>query len=547
VRAERSAARRAIGLQPLLFGFGTDGADRQFLPWLAQNVAALFTILLSVVLIVLVGALVYALWRELRRSTIVLDPLEVPRELAERGYTPAVVTERLLNAIHTIQSVATTQKPRRGHVASALEADIQIPVGRLSIKSVARYFRQLLDLSDAQVAGEITRDGDALTLQLRRRDGARTTIARERTATDVGSLIGVGAEEVVRLTDPYVLASYYMEQELPGPEFPKTTETLKHVMETRPDEMPWACNLQGLLLLNRHDVAEALAVLRRGFEADPKLQSPVSEEYMTALVRSGRTDEALRIVDAAAARPLSATQRTRIGWCNVMLGRYRIAYRHFRRVVATHRGRAYAMLGLAVCMWRLHRYREAVAAFEVYFRLRGPGWTGVNPYVCALLDLGRVDDAVRTAEELYARYPDESAAIAALARVRLQQGRAAEAATLAEAGTRRWSLRSLNWYCWGEALRMQGDPEGAIAKFRQLYAQETPVPECLTGWARALVDLGRNEEALAKFAEAEKIDKVDARNYLHWGEALKRIGRTADGDALIAKAHKLAAKQQLLL
>ena len=68
---------------------------------------------------------------------------------------------------------------------------------------------------------------------------------------------------------------------------------------------------------------------------------------------------------------------------------------------------------------------------------------------------------------------------------------------------------------------MQGDPEGAIAKFRQLYAQETPVPECVTGWARALVDLGRNEEALAKFAEAEKIDKENARNYLHWGEALQ--------------------------
>ena len=55
----------------------------------------------------------------------------------------------------------------------------------------------------------------------------------------------------MRLTDPYVLASYYMEQELPGPEFPRTQEALRHVMETRPDEMPWACNLQGLLLLNR--------------------------------------------------------------------------------------------------------------------------------------------------------------------------------------------------------------------------------------------------------------------------------------------------------
>ena len=74
---------------PLLFGFGTEGAGSQVLPWLAQNVAAVFTILLSIVLIALLAALVYALWRELRRNTIVLDPLEVPRELVERGYTPA--------------------------------------------------------------------------------------------------------------------------------------------------------------------------------------------------------------------------------------------------------------------------------------------------------------------------------------------------------------------------------------------------------------------------------------------------------------------------
>ena len=260
---------------PLLFGFGTDGAEQNFLPWLAQNVAAVFTVLLSIVLIALLAALVYALWRELRRNTIVLDPLEVPRELIERGYSPTVVTERMLNAVHTIQSVANTQKPRRGHVASALQADIQIPVGQLSIKAFARYFRQLLDFPDQHVAGEITRDGDSFTLQLRRRDGQQMTLGRSRTAADVGPLISAGAEEVVRLTDPYVLASFYIEQELPGPEFPKTAEALLHVIETRPDEAPWARNLQGLLLLNRYENVEALNVLRRGFEADPELLSPV--------------------------------------------------------------------------------------------------------------------------------------------------------------------------------------------------------------------------------------------------------------------------------
>ncbi|MEO8674758.1 MAG: tetratricopeptide repeat protein [Casimicrobiaceae bacterium] len=545
--SHENLARGATGAQPLLFGFGTDGAEQNFLPWLAQNVSAVFTILLSIVLIGLLAALLYALWRELRRNTIVLDPLEVPRELVERGYSPAVVTERLLNAIHTIQGVANTQKPRRGHIASALQADIQIPVGQLSIKALARYFRQLLDLPDQHVVGEITRDGDALTLMLRRRDGAQMTLARPRSATDVAPLITAGAEEAVRLTDPYVLASYYIEQELPGPEFPKTSEALLHVIDTRPDEAPWARNLQGLLLLNRYDNDAALDALRRGYEADPELQSPVSEEFMTALIRMGRTAEALRIVDAATAKRLTAAQRTRIGWCNIMLGRHRIALRHFRRVLAIHREHAYAMLGQAVCLERLHRPLDALPVLEKFFRVRGPGWTGVQVYVGALLDVGRTDDAIRAAEDLYARYPDESAAMATLARIRLLQGRHAEAATLAEAGTRRWAMRALSWHCWGEALLALGDPEAAIAKFRQLYLQEFPSPECVTGWARALLQLGRNDEALAKFAEAEKIDPENARNYFAWGRALKALARAGEGDALIAMAQALAAKQGIKL
>jgi tetratricopeptide (TPR) repeat protein len=532
---------------PLLFGFGTDGASSQVLPWLAQNVAAIFTILLSLALIALLVALAYALWRELRRNTIVLDPLEVPRDLADRGYTPAVVTERLLDAIHTIQNVASTQKPRRGHVASALQADIQIPVGQLSIKSFARYFRQLFDRPELRLAGEITRDGDVFTLQLRSRDGARIMQGRPRTGADVVPLVTAGAEEAVRLTDPYVLASYYIEQELPGPDFPRTEDELRHVIERRPDELPWACNLQGLLLLNRGEDDAALAVLRRGFEADPELQSPVTEEFMTALVRTGRTDEALRIVDTLSSRPLSAAQRTRVAWCNVMLGRYRVALRQFRRVLAIRRRHVYATYGLAFCLWRLHRVAEARVALEEFFRLRGPGWTGTNIYTSVLIDAGRLDDAARFAEDTIARYPLESAAMAALAGVRLRQGRYAEAAELAEAGTKRWSLRSLNWQWWGEALLALGDAEGALTKFRRICAMETPTADWVTGWARALAMLGRTDEALAKFAEAEKIDPANARNSFHWGEALRQAGRTAEGDTLVAKANALAAKQGLTL
>ncbi len=231
----------------------------------------------------------------------------------------------------------------------------------------------------------------------------------------------------------------------------------------------------------------------------------------------------------------------------MILGRYRIALRQFRRVLALRRRHVYATYGLAFCLWRMHRPRDAVAAFQSFFRARGPGWTGTHIYVCALIDAGRLDDAVRFAEDLYARYPLESAAFAALAAVRLRQQRFDEAAALAESGTRRWSLRSLNWQCWGEALLAKGDAEGALAKFRRLHAQDAPTGDCLSGWARALAAQGRTDEAFAKFAEAEKIDPANARTLLHWGTALRDAGRTANGEAMIARARKLAAKQGLSL
>ena len=52
------------GIAPLLFGFGTDGAEQNVLPWLAQNVAAVFTILFAKMLGVGVTAFVFDVTRD---------------------------------------------------------------------------------------------------------------------------------------------------------------------------------------------------------------------------------------------------------------------------------------------------------------------------------------------------------------------------------------------------------------------------------------------------------------------------------------------------
>src|SRR5258708_36559051 len=86
---------------PLMVGFGTDGQG--VLPWLAQNLSALLTILVSVLLIAALAVVVVAIVRELRRNAVFLDPIDVPPSLDTRGYSPAVVAERLLDALSPMQ------------------------------------------------------------------------------------------------------------------------------------------------------------------------------------------------------------------------------------------------------------------------------------------------------------------------------------------------------------------------------------------------------------------------------------------------------------
>ena len=97
---------------PLMFGFGADGQG--MLPWLAQNLSALLTILVSILLLAALAVLLFGVVREIRRNAVFLDPIDVPRALDTRGYSPAVVAERLLDALSAMQRKAPTLKELLG-------------------------------------------------------------------------------------------------------------------------------------------------------------------------------------------------------------------------------------------------------------------------------------------------------------------------------------------------------------------------------------------------------------------------------------------------
>jgi tetratricopeptide (TPR) repeat protein len=73
---------------------------------------------------------------------------------------------------------------------------------------------------------------------------------------------------------------------------------------------------------------------------------------------------------------------------------------------------------------------------------------------------------------------------------------------------------------WGWMLMARGDLDGAIAKFESAHAKGPHFADPSEMWGEALIAKNRSDLALAKFAEADKYAPNWGRLHLKWGEAL---------------------------
>ena len=101
-----------------------------------QQLDMLLSILLTLAALAILVALAIAFWRELANDTVVIAPIAVPRDLAERGYEPQVVAARLLDAYRELHAESGTLFRRRMTQRSSGAPDVQLPGGRTSMRGI---------------------------------------------------------------------------------------------------------------------------------------------------------------------------------------------------------------------------------------------------------------------------------------------------------------------------------------------------------------------------------------------------------------------------
>jgi tetratricopeptide (TPR) repeat protein len=521
-------------------------ARRGLLPRLAENAGALFSIVVSVLLVAALVALSFAFLRDLRRDAFELDAFTAPKDVADRGYTSTAIAEAILDEIRTVQTEAFTLQARRQLEVAAALPDVQVAGSGLSMKAIVRYARRLFDLPDNRISGDLLQDGRTLKLALRVREGAGTRlVVVNRDDGDVDRLLRGAGRALVQIADPHLLVTYLFAQEVKAKNFVETRAAIDYLLaQGSPDDRANGYRALGRVQEQEGHPEDALASYRRSAELDP---AGGPNRVVTQLVRMGRDDEAEALVRPRAESAATVDDLLMVASAMRTFGRFADELDYAKRALALDPDGIDTQNEVGTALRALHRPREALSVVARALKQNPndrdlPSSVGIN-----LAAMGRAAEALEVCNAALATWPGDlwcrqirGDAYASLGRLddafaeyRYAQDRGNSSPNLA---TR-----------FGDALLAAGRPQEALAQYALALKEEPHHWMAHTGSARAHLALGNAKLAADRFAATARNDPDDPLLYREWARALVLLGKSNEAAGKLAEADQADARLRIPL
>jgi tetratricopeptide (TPR) repeat protein len=313
-----------------------------------------------------VVVLVAFVWREATRETVHIDPIGVPPSLAEDGFTGEVLAQRLMDQIINIQIKANTTMHKRQVGLAFRQADFVVPGVGFSVGTAAGFVGEMLGTRRTRVRGEVTRQGDLYVLTLRV-DGREAIAQLEPVAREhLDQALKSGAEKIVRVAEPYVLASYYydIDRSLAMAEADQIIEDTRSSVEA----LARSHNLRGLIFADRKQAEQAIECYRTAIETDPEFAIAYTNLAL-ALEDTRQFDEALAVHRAAVRIEQSPITYNDLARLLAALGSFEEAIGYYRKAIAIDGSIAVVHNNLGDAL-RLNKQRdEAIKSLRTAIRL----------------------------------------------------------------------------------------------------------------------------------------------------------------------------------
>lgn len=299
------------------------------------------------------------------------------------------------------------------------------------------------------------------------------------------------------------------------PGYYANADACAEVAQSKKPDHPLGLDLKALVLMNAHRFKEAQALAERALAKDP--------DDLMAL--GNLADARLELGDFAGAK--AATQ----------------AMVDLRPGLPSYARAAHLRFLAGDNLGAKQLYRLAMDAGQGSKDTEPLAWVLVEAAKIFLLE-GELEAAEAGFQRALRTFPDHPAALAGLARVRLAEGRAAEAAQLAAKSYSLSALAETAWL-WGDAATLAKDAAGAA----KAYDKVVRLGEHGEGRVLAAFLAARNERPEVARAAAERELAIRGEPYTHdaaaW--ALFRAGQLEQADAAMSRALAHGTRDPLLL
>lgn len=210
------------------------------------------------------------LFQGLAQHATVIEPISVPKALADSGYTPEVAGRRLRDAMVQYASVANTQMKNPEFALHGDLPDIVVPTVGISLDAVVTTMRTLLRITrSSSITGEFTIKDKLLWLHLRMDN-------RELYVSPVGvdpekpdDLLAAAVPKILETVRPYFMAVAQHAKD-PVQSLDVVSDLIDRLPESD-DNVAWLYNLKGNIYRERHDDTAAAEAYNKALSLNSSL------------------------------------------------------------------------------------------------------------------------------------------------------------------------------------------------------------------------------------------------------------------------------------
>ncbi len=477
------------------------------------------SIVVKVPLTIVIVVILVLLIRNLSQHTTAIEPISVPKMLAEGGYTPEVAAQRLRDAMTTFAEEAKIELQKSAIVTRAELPTIAVPTVGLSLDAITSTIRTFFgNTRHRSISGELIVVDKLLWLRLRK-DGRTLYSSPAGIPPDKpDELLAEAAAAVWDESERELVAAWYVSKD-PARAIEKANRMIER---PRPGEnVAGAYVIKGMALRALGD--------REGAAASPgrkDAEGAAARKYDDAIAAYS---EAIRL------DPKHAATRYNLGNALQLRQRHEDAIAAYREAIRLDPSFSESYNNLGVVLGKLGDHEGAVAAYREAIKLAPTiAKAYINAGATLQLLLGRTDEATAVYREAVKVDPMNAMAHYNLGTVlRSQPGKIEDAIAEYREAIRLDPDYVNAYFNLGMELHRQTGKSGeAIAAYREVIKRDPKFADAHYYLGLLLQDQpGKSEDAIAAYREVTKLDPNYSDAHANLGAILKGLGRTEEAIA----------------